>query len=265
MNSGQPKTDDSKPHDPKPADSKPEDSKPDDTKADPTQPEDSKPDDPKDPKADDTKDANSNNSNSSTTPDPQTDNSNNFPGEKGSSSGSGSSFDGSGGGTGGSSGGGSMGGGDSNSPSSGGGGSTDSPPGSNALPPAASSSSPPSGSTAVPFGKPIQINQVRIVSGYKMDDTFSIIWTISGDESTVDHYEISLLPIRPEKAVPSAEAVYTTVSQPRGARSATLTIPSGTANGDYFIAPVVTAMPLVTSPAAAATPSSDPNAPLLHQ
>ncbi len=48
-------------------------------------------------------------------------------------------------------------------------------------------------------GSPFQVDEVRIVSGSKIGDTFVVAWQISGDESQIKSYDVSLRAVYPDK------------------------------------------------------------------
>jgi hypothetical protein len=108
----------------------------------------------------------------------------------------------------------------------------------------------PGGADPPPVGDPFQIESVRLTAGWHFDDTFTVSWTVSGDVGEIDHYEVSLLPVYPENAVPFGPALAT-VNAAAGAGTADLTLPAiMPATPLYYLAPMVVAVPAD----AAATP-----------
>ncbi len=54
-----------------------------------------------------------------------------------------------------------------------------------------------------PAARALQLLNVRIADGLRVDDPFTVRWDVTGDETGVDHYEVLLVRIRPEKGRPS--------------------------------------------------------------
>lgn len=60
----------------------------------------------------------------------------------------------------------------------------------------------PDGVEPDPAGEPVQVTNVRIAQGSRIDDEFVITWDATGDESTVHHYEVYLVPVVPQDSPP---------------------------------------------------------------
>lgn len=95
-------------------------------------------------------------------------------------------------------------------------------------------------------GQPFQIQAVLITAGWKMDDPFKIEWTITGDDSPVDHYDVSLRVCRPD----SATDLYSTylfrnqnVSRNLRSYIGTIDATIPVTGAYYFVAPMVVAIP----------------------
>jgi hypothetical protein len=85
---------------------------------------------------------------------------------------------------------------------------------------------------------------VRITAGWKTNQTFTVHWTVSGDESQIDHYHVSLLQIRPHQPMPFGVEIPLTFSAPPGARWVSGALPGPIADPYLFLAPVVVAIPI---------------------
>ncbi len=71
-----------------------------------------------------------------------------------------------------------------------------------------------------PAGRPFQVANVRIVSdGVRVSDGYRVAWDLYGDESSVHHYEVDLVQLRPEDAPPNGARYALGASVPPGLRS----------------------------------------------
>jgi hypothetical protein len=99
-----------------------------------------------------------------------------------------------------------------------------------------------------PYGAPPQVQNVRLLPGkWRADHTFTVTWTVSGDERAVAHYQVSLLPIVPHAANPFAGPSIPLGTSPRGTWTVSGTLgalPAGIDVRTLFLAPVVTAIPV---------------------
>jgi len=99
----------------------------------------------------------------------------------------------------------------------------------------------PPGFDPPPAGDPFQLETVEVTSGWKLDDTFTIRWSISGDESQIDHYEVSLVTVQPNSVLPYGPAVLSG-NLPAGSREFSgVVVPA--VSPIYYLAPVVVAVP----------------------
>lgn len=100
------------------------------------------------------------------------------------------------------------------------------------------------GCDPLPWGFPFQIESVRITAGWRTNDIFTVTWTVSGDESAIDHYHVALVQIRPHHPVPFGVIFPLTFSAPRGARWVSAPLAGVVADPRLFLAPVVVAIPV---------------------
>ena len=101
----------------------------------------------------------------------------------------------------------------------------------------------PDGADPPPAGEPFQVESVRIAGGWRYGDTFTIDWTVSGDEGQIDHFQVQLLPVYPEQENPFGMALVNDPA-PAGARTLSVELPPVMiADPIYYLAPVVTAVP----------------------
>jgi hypothetical protein len=91
-------------------------------------------------------------------------------------------------------------------------------------------------------GNPFQIETVAITDGWKYDDTFTVEWTVSGDEGPIDHYEVSLISMRPDQVVPFG-ATLASANLAAGTRQFSTTLPARVGPPIRYLAPVVVAVP----------------------
>jgi hypothetical protein len=95
-----------------------------------------------------------------------------------------------------------------------------------------------------PDGEPFQVDNVRITQGWRYGDEFRVEWDISGDEGEIDHYEIELLPIRPENINPiSGPSLIPSTTALAGSRSTGGLHPTEDIEIKYLM-PKVTAIPV---------------------
>ena len=94
---------------------------------------------------------------------------------------------------------------------------------------------PPGGANPPPAGQPPQVTNVRFTSGWKTNHTFGVEWDVTGDESLVNQYRITLFSFQPELANP-ATVQLDTKTVPVGGRSTTVAAAGPLANVDYFVA-----------------------------
>jgi len=107
----------------------------------------------------------------------------------------------------------------------------------------------------------VRVEDVRIVEGWRRDQEFTVEWTVSGDESVVAHYQVSLVAVDPTQDLPLLETLE---SEPVPAGEYTFTTsltgivpPAGT-----FIAPAVVAVPTAESGELPSPPAIGPARPL---
>lgn len=103
------------------------------------------------------------------------------------------------------------------------------------------------GNTPQPAFPPFQIETVRITDGWQTGGPFTVQWTVSGDESQIDHYEVAMVQIRPSDPQPIGMHFRLPGTFPVGARDATGVpdeIAAITNNDDVFLAPYVVAIPV---------------------
>lgn len=93
-----------------------------------------------------------------------------------------------------------------------------------------------------PVGVPFQIETVAITSGWQYDDTFTVEWTVSGDEAPIDHYEVSLMAVFPDQVVPFPAALASG-NLPAGTRQFSSALPAVFFPVPLYLAPVVVAVP----------------------
>ena len=93
-----------------------------------------------------------------------------------------------------------------------------------------------------PFGDPLQIESVRITEVPIPGNPCNVEWTISGDESGVDHYVVSLVPVRPDQEPPFGGEIAS-VPAAAGQSDADVVMPAVmVAPPCYYVAPRVTAV-----------------------
>jgi len=95
-------------------------------------------------------------------------------------------------------------------------------------------------------GVPFQIETVAITSGWQVNDTFTVEWTVSGDESPIDHYEVSLMAVFPDQVMPFPAALASG-NLAAGSRQFSTALPGPFFPVPLYLAPVVVAVP--TDPA----------------
>jgi len=93
-----------------------------------------------------------------------------------------------------------------------------------------------------PVGDPFQIETVAITSGSQINDTFTIEWTVSGDEGPIDHYEVSLMAVFPDQVVPFPAALASG-NLAAGSRQFSTALPGPFFPVPLYLAPVVVAVP----------------------
>jgi hypothetical protein len=91
------------------------------------------------------------------------------------------------------------------------------------------------GADPPPAGDPPQVTNVRFTSGWKTNDTFHLEWDVTGDESLVNQYRITLFTFQPELANPASVQIDTKTA-PVGSRSTTLAAGGPMVGVDYFVA-----------------------------
>jgi len=102
----------------------------------------------------------------------------------------------------------------------------------------------PPGQDPAPAGDDFQIKDgsVAIASGWKADDSFTIQWDVTGDESQIDHYEVSLVEIYPEREVYLGGTLLK-ASAAAGARQHSGVLQTAKPAEVHYLAPVVVAVP----------------------
>lgn len=102
----------------------------------------------------------------------------------------------------------------------------------------------PPGNDPPKAGDPFQIKEdsVALTAGWKGDDTFTVKWEVSGDESEIKAYEVSLVEVYPENIVPLGATVLT-ATVPAGTHECSGKLSSPLSAGAYYLAPVVSATP----------------------
>jgi hypothetical protein len=96
-------------------------------------------------------------------------------------------------------------------------------------------------------GPPPQIQNPQITVGWRVGDNFTVTWQVVGDENAVDHYQVSLVPVRPDLANPYPGPSIPLATSPRGVHTVTAVIgalPAGVDVPGLFLAPVVSAIPV---------------------
>lgn len=125
------------------------------------------------------------------------------------------------------------------------------PPGGSAGIPGAAAGAAPSPALPLPpgndppkAGEPFQIKEdtVALTAGWKADDMFTVKWEVSGDESEIKSYEVSLVEVYPENMVPLGATVLT-ATVPAGTHEYSGKLASPLSAGAYYLAPVVSATP----------------------
>ena len=97
---------------------------------------------------------------------------------------------------------------------------------------------PPGGGANPPPAGPVpQVKDVRITSGWKIDDPFTVEWDFDGDESTVSQYRITLYAFQPDLNNPIQMLLDTQV-EGVGIRSTTVNLAGPIAGLNYVIAQV---------------------------
>ena len=95
------------------------------------------------------------------------------------------------------------------------------------------------------FGDSFMVENVEIADGWKQGDLFKVTWTITGDDSQVDHYIVQMLHYDPEKPAPDdvGDVLSEGIVQPGEPMeySSILAVPPV---NDKFIFPLVIAMPV---------------------
>ena len=94
-----------------------------------------------------------------------------------------------------------------------------------------------------PIGNPFQIETVDIIAGSLYGDTFTVEWTVSGDEGPIDHYEVSLLEVDPTDNQPLKAALASSPNLAAGTRQFDTALPAVLPTPLYYVAPVVVAVP----------------------
>ncbi len=102
----------------------------------------------------------------------------------------------------------------------------------------------PPGNDPPKAGDPFQIKEdsVALTAGWKGDDTFTVKWDVSGDESEIKAYEVSLVEVYPENIVPLGATVLT-ATVPAGTHECSGKLSSPLSAGAYYLAPIVSATP----------------------
>ena len=96
-------------------------------------------------------------------------------------------------------------------------------------------------------GPPPQVQSPQITAGWRVGDNFTITWQVVGDENSVDHYQVSLVPVRPDLANPYPGPSIALGTTPRGVHTLTAplaALPPGVDVPGLFLAPVVSAIPI---------------------
>ena len=92
-------------------------------------------------------------------------------------------------------------------------------------------------------GDPFQIESVHITEGYMYDEGFTVEWTVLGDESEIEYYEVLLLPVHPDRDDPFG-AAWTIDPVPVGTRQFRPVLPDPVDVEDCrYVAPMVIAYP----------------------
>lgn len=97
------------------------------------------------------------------------------------------------------------------------------------------------------MGPPPQIQNPEITAGWRVGGNFTITWQVVGDENSVDHYQVSLVPVRPDLANPFPGPSIALGTTPRGVHTLTAPLgplPPGVNVPGLFLAPVVSAIPI---------------------
>jgi hypothetical protein len=102
----------------------------------------------------------------------------------------------------------------------------------------------PPGTNPPPAGKPFQLKSVEVTSGWQYNDPFAIEWTVSGDESQIQRYIVSLVVVRPEEIQPyHAQVLRATNVQPGARKHIGHLDLAGVSQLFHYVAPVVIAVP----------------------
>lgn len=110
----------------------------------------------------------------------------------------------------------------------------------------------PPGVDPPPAGPPFQVDSAEITMGWKAGDSFKIEWKVSGDESGIDHYEVSLIAVRPDQAnVYAEQLLQATVGKDQRSYVGAVGPAAPGVGPYYFVAPMVVAVP--TDPTAKTT------------
>ncbi|MFH1267247.1 MAG: hypothetical protein ABIK89_16080, partial [Planctomycetota bacterium] len=93
-------------------------------------------------------------------------------------------------------------------------------------------------------GEPFQIKEgsVAITKGLTENETFTIQWDIVGDENEIDHYEVSLIEVYPDRP-DVLGATLLKDSMPFGSRDYSGKLQAAKASDAYWVMPVVVAVP----------------------
>ena len=97
------------------------------------------------------------------------------------------------------------------------------------------------GANPPPAGPTFAVKNVRVTSGWKSSEPFIVQWDISGDESQIKEYRVSLHEFQPDNA-PFFGTELAFQAAAVGARTASLTTAGPIAGVHYFL-PKVTALP----------------------
>jgi len=95
-----------------------------------------------------------------------------------------------------------------------------------------------------PAGKPFQIKSVEATSGWKYNDSYAVEWSVTGDESRIQRYIVSLIVTRPEKKQPYYAQVFKATNVKPGTRKLVCKLNTVSASQPfYYVSPVVIAVP----------------------
>lgn len=110
-----------------------------------------------------------------------------------------------------------------------------------------------------PIGPVFQVDDVRIVSGWKQTHNFRVSWDLVGDAGAVDHFVVELLPFDPAMDPPITGPAFATQVLPAAARSFVFPTPVPGVPPPYTLA-MVTAVP--TNPLLAVNTEISPARPV---